>query len=71
MQSRHRTALLPGIHFVVLRIYEGVLKALRRRSSLSRIPDELLADVLCDARDVETERARRNAMRAPTDWRRH
>ena len=71
MQSRHHSGSLPGILMVVVRICDGLSKVLRRRSSLSRIPDELLTDVLGDTRDVETERARRNTMRAPADWRRH
>lgn len=71
MQSRHRSALLPGILMAVARIGDGLSKVLRRRASLSRIPDELLTDVLGDTRDVETERARRSAMRTPADWRRH
>lgn len=57
--SRTRKTSRPSLRPSIMPLILKGLETLRRRSSLTRIPDDLLKDVLCDDRLRELEEARR------------
>ena len=71
MIIRHRIALFPRLWTALQRRFAVSWANRQRAASLSKIPDELLRDVLRNPGDLERELAQRNTSKASVDWRRH